>query len=121
MTAGPDPAPAAPAAALAASLLTGQTLDASRAEELGLVAAVLRRDELLPRARALAEELAQRPPLLLRDSRVLLTQQLKRELHDLLATVSRSRDSASPPRRPSRAARTRGGAIISGDGLHPPG
>ena len=65
-------------------LLTGQTLDATRAQELGLVAEVLPRDELLPRAWALAEELAQRPPLVLRYSRVLLTQHLKREVHDLL-------------------------------------
>jgi enoyl-CoA hydratase/carnithine racemase len=65
-------------------LLTGQTLDARRAQELGLVAEVLPRQELLPRAWALAEQLAQRPPLVLRYSRVLLTQHLKRLMHDLL-------------------------------------
>jgi enoyl-CoA hydratase/carnithine racemase len=65
-------------------LLTGQTLAARQAQELGLVNEVLPRQELLPRAWALAEQLAQRPPLVLRYSRVLLTQHLKRLAHDLL-------------------------------------
>jgi len=65
-------------------LLTGQTLTAHQAQELGLVNEVLPRQELLPRAWALAEQLAQRPPLVLRYSRVLLTQHLKRQIHDLL-------------------------------------
>jgi enoyl-CoA hydratase/carnithine racemase len=65
-------------------LLTGQMLTARQAQELGLVNEVLSRQELLPRAWALAEQLAQRPQLVLRYSRVLLTQQLKRQMHDLL-------------------------------------
>lgn len=65
-------------------LLTGQTLDARRAEELGLVAEVLPREELLPRAWTLARQLAQQPPLVLRYSRVLLTQYMKRLMDDLL-------------------------------------
>jgi enoyl-CoA hydratase/carnithine racemase len=65
-------------------LLTGQTLDAARALELGLVAEVLPRERLLPRAWELAEQLAARPPLVLRYSRTLLTQHLKGLLHDLL-------------------------------------
>jgi enoyl-CoA hydratase/carnithine racemase len=65
-------------------LLTGQTLSAREAQQLGLVNEVLPRQELLPRAWALAEQLAQRPRLVLRYSRVLLTQQLKRQMHDLL-------------------------------------
>jgi enoyl-CoA hydratase/carnithine racemase len=65
-------------------LLTGQTLTAREAQALGLVNEVLPRQELLPRAWALAEQLAQRPRLVLRYSRVLLTQQLKRQRHDLL-------------------------------------
>jgi enoyl-CoA hydratase/carnithine racemase len=65
-------------------LLTGQTLDAHQAQTLGLVNEVLPRQELLPRAWALAEQLAQRPPLVLRYSRVLLTQHIKRLMHDLL-------------------------------------
>ncbi|GIX48552.1 MAG: crotonase [Candidatus Tectimicrobiota bacterium] len=65
-------------------LLTGQTLDARQAQALGLVNEVLPRQELLPRAWALAEELVRRPPLVLRYSRVLLTQYVRRLLHDLL-------------------------------------
>jgi enoyl-CoA hydratase/carnithine racemase len=65
-------------------LLTGQTLTARQAQEVGLVNEVLPRQDLLPRAWALAEELGQRPPLVLRYSRVLLTQHLKRLMHDLL-------------------------------------
>ncbi len=65
-------------------LLTGQTLDAHQAKELGLVSEVLPRAQLLPRAWELAEQLAQRPRLVLRYSRVLLTQHVKRLLHDLL-------------------------------------
>jgi enoyl-CoA hydratase/carnithine racemase len=65
-------------------LLTGQTLTAHQAQEMGLVSEVLPRQELLPRAWALAEQLAQRPPLVLRYSRVLLTQYVKRLMHDLL-------------------------------------
>jgi enoyl-CoA hydratase/carnithine racemase len=65
-------------------LLTGQTLTARQAQEVGLVNEVLPRQDLLPRAWALAEQLAQRPPLVLRYSRVLLTQHLKRLMHDLL-------------------------------------
>lgn len=65
-------------------LLTGQTLDAAKAQELGLVAEVLPSDELLPRAWELARDLARQPRLVLRYSRVLLTQKLRGELHDLL-------------------------------------
>jgi enoyl-CoA hydratase/carnithine racemase len=65
-------------------LLTGQTLTAREAQNIGLVSEVLPRAELLPRAWALAEQLAQRPRLVLRYSRVLLTHQLKRQMHDLL-------------------------------------
>ena len=65
-------------------LLTGQTLDARQAQELGLVAEVLPRQELLPRAWALAEQFAQRPSLVLRYTRVLFTQPLKRQLIDYL-------------------------------------
>ena len=65
-------------------LLTGQSLSAREAQELGLVNEVLPREDLLPRAWELAEQLAQQPPLVLRYSRVLLTQYLKRLMHDLL-------------------------------------
>ena len=53
-------------------LLTGQTLDAHKALELGLVAEVLPPDKLLARAWELAED------------RLLLTQALRRHMHDLL-------------------------------------
>ena len=65
-------------------LLTGQTIDAPKALELGLVSEVLPREELLPRAWALAEQLAEQSPLVLRYSRVLLTQYVKRMMHELL-------------------------------------
>jgi enoyl-CoA hydratase/carnithine racemase len=65
-------------------LLTGQTLDASKALELGLVAEVLPPDKLLPRAWELAEGLACRTNLLLRYTRLLLTEMLRRQMHDLL-------------------------------------
>src|SRR5262252_10248338 len=65
-------------------LLTGQTLDANKALELGLVAEVLPPDKLLPRAWELAEGLARRPNLLLRYTRLLLTEMLRRQMHDLL-------------------------------------
>jgi enoyl-CoA hydratase/carnithine racemase len=65
-------------------LLTGQVLDAEKALELGLVSELLPRPELLPRAWALAEQLAQRPSLLARYTRVLFTQPLKRQLIEYL-------------------------------------
>ena len=65
-------------------LLTGQTLDAQKALELGLVAEVLPPDKLLARAWELAEDLARRPTLLLRYTRLLLTEALRRQMHDLL-------------------------------------
>src|SRR6266403_362905 len=52
--------------------------------ELGLVSELLPRPDLLPRAWTLAEQLAQRPSLLLRYTRVLFTQPLKRQLIDYL-------------------------------------
>ena len=65
-------------------LLTGQRLSAHEAKDLGLVSEVLPREQLLPRAWELAEQLAQQSPLVLRYSRVLLTQYIKRLMHDLL-------------------------------------
>ena len=65
-------------------LLTGQTLSASEAQEIGLVAEVMPREQLLPRAWELAEQIAQQPPLVIRYSRVVLTEFLKRQMHDLL-------------------------------------
>src|SRR5918996_1112073 len=65
-------------------LLTGQRLSAHEAKDLGLVSEVLPRAQLLPRAWELAEQLVQQHPLVLRYTRVLLTQYIKRLTHDLL-------------------------------------
>ncbi len=65
-------------------LLTGQVLDAEEAKSVGLISEVLTRDRLLPRAWELARQLKQRPTLLRRYTRVMLTQDLKKRMHDLL-------------------------------------
>ena len=65
-------------------LLTGQILDAAKALELGLVSELLPRSDLLPRAWTLAEQIARQPALLLRYTRVLFTQPLKKQLVDYL-------------------------------------
>lgn len=65
-------------------LLTGQTVGARQALEWGLVNEVLPRTDVLPRAWALARQLMRRSPLIRRYSRVVLTQDLKRRMHDLL-------------------------------------
>ena len=65
-------------------LLTGQKLSAREALELGVVNELLPRENLLPRAWELAEQLAQQPPLTLRYTRVVLTLQLKRLMQDML-------------------------------------
>jgi enoyl-CoA hydratase/carnithine racemase len=64
-------------------LLTGQTIAAHEAKELGLVAEVLPRDQLLPRARQLAAELSRHNPLTLRYTRLLMTESLRRATQDL--------------------------------------
>jgi enoyl-CoA hydratase/carnithine racemase len=65
-------------------LLTGQTLSATEAKELGLVAEVLPPDQVLARAWEHAESLAQKPTLLLRYTRLMFTEVLKRRMQELL-------------------------------------
>ena len=55
-------------------LLTGEVLDAAKAQSLGLVAEVLAPDKLMARAWQLAEDMAARPKSLLRLSRAVLTE-----------------------------------------------
>ncbi len=65
-------------------LLTGQTLSAHEAKDLGLVAEVLPPDQLQARAWELATDLAQKPTLLLRYTRLMFTEYLKKRMQDLL-------------------------------------
>ena len=65
-------------------LLTGQKLSAKESLDLGLVSEVLPRENLVPRAWELAEQLAQRPPLTLRYTRVVMTLLIKRLMQDML-------------------------------------
>jgi enoyl-CoA hydratase/carnithine racemase len=65
-------------------LLTGQTIEAQEAKQLGLVSEVLPQGDLLPRAWTLAQQLAQQPDLVLRYTRVAMTQHVKRAMQDLL-------------------------------------
>jgi enoyl-CoA hydratase/carnithine racemase len=65
-------------------LLTGETLDAAKAQSLGLVAEVLAPDKLMARAWQLAEDMAARPKSLLRLSRAVLTEQIKRHMQEYL-------------------------------------
>ena len=59
-------------------MLTGQIIDARSAKELGLVAELMPREALLPRAWEMARELAKKNDLLLRYTRVALIQPLKK-------------------------------------------
>ncbi len=65
-------------------LLTGQTIEAQEAKQLGLVSEVLPQGDLLPRAWTLARQLAKQPDLVLRYTRVAMTQHIKRAMQDVL-------------------------------------
>lgn len=65
-------------------LLTGQTVSAKELKDMGLVAEIMPRDKLLPRAWELAERLIQQNPLVLRYTRMLFTHPLKKFVHDML-------------------------------------
>jgi len=59
-------------------ILTRQELDAKTAKEWGAVNEIVPADQLLPRAREIAEGLAKLPPLTTRYTRIALTQKLRR-------------------------------------------
>jgi len=61
-------------------LLTGEAISAEEAKTLGVVAEVLPPEKLMARAWELARMLAQKTPLMLRYSRVAMTQDIKRRL-----------------------------------------
>ena len=65
-------------------LLTGQTLSAHEAQALGLVNEVLPADQVLARAWEHSRLLAARPTLLLRYTRLMFTEHLRRRMQDLL-------------------------------------
>jgi enoyl-CoA hydratase/carnithine racemase len=65
-------------------LLTGQVLDAAEALEVGLVNEVLPKDKLMPRAWELAAKIMEQPELNRRYSRILLTEDLRRRMHEYL-------------------------------------
>lgn len=67
-------------------LLTGQQIPADEAKELGVVGEVLAPDDLLPRAEAIAADLAQLNPVLLRNTRHALVRPIKRAMADDLHT-----------------------------------
>lgn len=67
-------------------LLTGQRLSADEAHALGVVSEVLPRDRLMERAYELADNLATRNPILLRNTRHVLTRAIKRAMANDLHT-----------------------------------
>jgi enoyl-CoA hydratase/carnithine racemase len=66
-------------------LLTGQRISAREALDLGVVAAVTSPEELMPRARSYAAELARQPTAILRYTRAALNHQLRRMMLDTTA------------------------------------
>ena len=67
-------------------LLTGERIGAEEAKRLNVVGEVLAPTALMPRARALAGQLAQLPALTLRHTRSVLVRELRRRMFDELAT-----------------------------------
>lgn len=65
-------------------LLTGQSISAEKALEYGLVNEVVPASGVLDRARELATQLLQQPQIVLRNTRLILTQQIKAAMHDYL-------------------------------------
>ena len=69
-------------------MLTGQVLEAQEAKALGLVAELMPREKLLPRAWE-TQHLAKKPDMLLRYARAVLTHPLRKALEDGMRTTSR--------------------------------
>ncbi len=65
-------------------LLTGQVIGAHEAKAMGLVNEVMPKQQLLPRAWELARTILRQPELNRRYARILLTEQLRRQMRDLL-------------------------------------
>ena len=65
-------------------LLTGQRLNAQQAKEYGLVNEILPSAALLPRAWELARVILRQPEMTRRYARLLLTEQLRRRMNELL-------------------------------------
>ena len=61
---------------------TGSTIDAETAAGIGLVNEVVPHDELLPRARAVAEQIAQMGPIAVREAKRAILEGEMRSLHD---------------------------------------
>ncbi len=66
-------------------LLTGQRIGAQEAKALGVVGEVLAADQLLPRARELAQGLAKLPATMLRHTRAVMVRDLRRRMADELS------------------------------------
>jgi enoyl-CoA hydratase/carnithine racemase len=77
-------------------ILTRQELDAATAKEWGAVNEIVPADELLPRAREIAEGLAKLPPLTTKYTRIALTQKLRRIMTKASHSASRWKESAQP-------------------------
>lgn len=73
-----------PAALAAEMILTGQSIDAGRALEVGLVSEVMAPEALLPRAIAMAGRIATRAPAALKASTALLRRPRYHDLEDAL-------------------------------------
>jgi enoyl-CoA hydratase/carnithine racemase len=64
--------------------LTGQRVPARQALEWGLVSEVVPKDEVMPRARELAQTLMEQDPMILRHTRLLFTHDLRRRMLDMV-------------------------------------
>lgn len=92
-------------------IFTGQSLTAAQAMSLGLVAEVLPVAQLLPRAEELARQIAEKPRLVTRYTRQVMTQfikfQMQQHLHsglamEALADIDRAMAAAPPPERTNK-------------------